>query len=250
MIDKFNQITMQDSLARLRPHTDALIANTLIKCANDAITPITVKAIEYSLRQLSRKADLTQPEEVKNAIATSMNTKTHQPTAPETKNRLLFAYDKFCRYNEIKWEKPYYKSEEKTPLIPTPQNVQAIIDNSSEDYVCIFTIESEIGCSPEELYKTTQKDIDREKGEMSIIGVKGHVSKNYKLKSQTKELLNRYLARHQNEHPFPKAHTKPNVATIQRKSLSETTQARTEKHTTEKPQKLLRRKILQEPTNP
>jgi len=182
MIDKFNQITMQDSLARLRPHIDALIANTLIKCANDAITPITVKAIEYSLRQLSRKADLANPEEVKNVIATSMNTKAHQPTAPETKNRLLFAYDKFCRYNEIKWEKPYYKSEEKTPLIPTPQNVQAIIGTASKRYAPIFTLLAEIGCSPQELANVTIHDIDKEKGEIRITGTKGHASATYKLK--------------------------------------------------------------------
>jgi hypothetical protein len=125
----------------------------------------------------------------------------------QTRNKYASAYNHYCQANEIQWKKPFYKVEEKTPLIPTPQDVQAIIDNSSEDYVTIFTIESEIGCCPEELYQVKQKDISTEKGEISITGVKGHGSKNYKLKPQTKELLVRYLTKHTSERPFPRAHT-------------------------------------------
>jgi integrase len=117
------------------------------------------------------------------------------------------AYNHYCNTNGIRWNKPYYKVTEKTPLIPTPQDVQAIIDNSTEDYVTIFTIEAEIGCCPEELHQVTRRDINLEKGEISITGVKGHASKNYRLKPQTKDLLARYLAKHQAEQPFPKAHT-------------------------------------------
>ena len=59
---------------------------------------------------------------------------------------------------------------------------------------------------PEELYQVTQRSINKETGEISIIGVKGHASKNYKLKPQTKDLLTRYLAKHTQDHPFPRAH--------------------------------------------
>ena len=71
--------------------------------------------------------------------------------------------------------------EEKAPLIPTRDNVNAIINNSGKKYATIFTLLSEIGCAPHELENVTQNDIDIEQGIISIRGVKGHASGNYKL---------------------------------------------------------------------
>jgi len=174
---------------------------TLIKLKGDGnLKDETIKRIGTRLTKMSQHTDLNNPELVRLHIA-------EMKTDNSTKNKYASTYNHYCKVNQIKWQKPYYKTVTKTPLIPTTQDVQAIINNSSEDYVTIFTIESEIGCSPEELYQTTQKDINKETGEISITGVKGHASKNYKLKPQTKELLIRYLAKHQKEHPFPKAHT-------------------------------------------
>jgi hypothetical protein len=48
---------------------DARIANTLIKAQNDALTPCTLKAIEYALRHLARHSNLLDPEDVKHHIA-------------------------------------------------------------------------------------------------------------------------------------------------------------------------------------
>jgi len=174
---------------------------TLIKLKGDGnLKDETIKRIGVRLTKMSQHTDLNNPESVRLYIA-------EMKADNSTKNKYTSTYNHYTKANGLKWEKPYYKTVEKTPLIPTTQDVQAIIDNSSEDYVTIFTIESEIGCSPEELYQVTQKDINTEKGDISITGVKGHASKNYHLKPQTKELLVRYLAKHQKEHPFPKAHT-------------------------------------------
>jgi integrase len=125
----------------------------------------------------------------------------------DSKNKFAYAYKRYCDVNSIQWNKPYYKVVEITPLIPSTQNVQAIINNASIDYVTIFTLEAEIGCSPEELHRIKLKDIDQERGALSVTGVKGHASKNYPLKKQTATMLREYVARHQKEHLFPKAHT-------------------------------------------
>jgi integrase len=200
---------------RLRPHgtsvTDAKIANTLINLkTNGSTSEKVIKRIGTALSRIAEKANLDNPQEVKLFIADLRvkDKKGEEKNADnQTKNKYASAYNHYCVANKIEWKKPYYKVVEKTPLIPTPQDVQAIIDNCSEDYVTIFTIEAEIGCCPEELYQVTRGDVNTETGSISIKGVKGHASKNYKLKPQTKELLLRFLARHQKEHPFPKAHT-------------------------------------------
>ena len=203
MISKISaQVT---PLTRLRPLVDSMIANTLIKCENDALTPLTVKHIEYALRSLSQHSDLLAPEDVKQYIAHATTNKNKTPVASETKNRWLYAYDKFCVYNGIEWKKSYYKVEEKIPLIPTRDNVNLIISNASTKYAPIFTLLAEIGCSPSELSNVTQQDIDRQQGIIAISGTKGHASGNYKLKKVTAEMLNQYLAKNPEERPFPES---------------------------------------------
>ena len=193
-------------MARLRPHIDAMIANTLIKLQINAKAKSTIKATQYNLNGLARHVNLLEPEEVKKYISEA-KTKTGNPVTAETKNKLLFCYANFCKYNGIKWSKPYYKVPEKAPLIPTTQDVQAIINNSSEKYVVIFSIEAEIGASPEELHQVTRDKINLEKREITITGIKGHGSKTYTLKTQTAKLLEAYLNKHKQNQPFPIAHT-------------------------------------------
>jgi hypothetical protein len=195
----------------LTTKTEAKIANTLIQLkANGRTEERTIKRIGTNLTKLAQQCNLDNPEEVKLNIAEMQTidkrTRQKKKADNQTKNKYASAYNHYCLANGINWKKPYYKIVEKTPLIPTSQDVQAIIDNSSEDYVTVFTIEAEIGCCPEELYQVTQKSINKETGEMSITGVKGHASKNYRLKPPTKDLLLRYLAKHTAEQPFPKAH--------------------------------------------
>jgi integrase len=199
---------MSNQTLELKPipqEIDARIANTLIKAQNDALTSCTLKAIEYALRHLARHANLFDPEDVKHYIALATTNKNKQPVAPDTKNRWLYAYDKFCKYNEIQWHKPHYKTEEKSPPIPLRDNVNAIISNSSKRYVTIFTLLSEIGMSPTELSNVTQPDIDKEQNTIRIHGTKGHGSATYPLKPQTAVMLKAYLAENKREHPFPHA---------------------------------------------
>ena len=204
--------TPHDIFKPISTEIDAKIANTLIQLKADGRTAEqTIKRIGTNLTKLAQDCDLNNPQEVKLHIADMQtidrHTKQKRKTDNQTKNKYASSYNHYCLANGITWKKPFYKITERTPLIPTPQDVQAIIDNSSEGYVTIFTIEAEIGCCPEELRQVKQKDINKDAGEISITGVKKHASKNYKLKPQTRELLLRYLAKHTEEHPFPKAHT-------------------------------------------
>jgi hypothetical protein len=166
----------------------------------------TATSLGYDLKHIAKECDLNNPEQVKTYIANDKTQKTNKPLNNATKNKYATAYDHYCKINGLKWQKPYYRVEENTPLIPTPADVQAIIDNATKRYAVIFTIESEIGCNPEELHKVTQKDINPEQGTISITGSKGHASGNYKLKSHTAEMLRIYLHKHTEEHPFPNGH--------------------------------------------
>lgn len=169
---------------------------------NNAKAEVTVKQVSYKLKQISEHANLANPEDVKQYIANS-KLENGEPTSEPTKNKLIFAYDNFCKVNGIEWKKPYYEYEPKIPLIPTTDNVNKIISASSNKYATIFTILTETGLEGHELEKTSRKSIDIEQGIISAQGCKGHASGTYKLKQQTAEMLRVYLYKYKGEYPFP-----------------------------------------------
>jgi len=179
------------------------ILNTLEKLKSNGYKNNTVRTTNYNLRMIARHADLNNPEEVKKYISIAKNTKTEQPVEDETKCKMVWSYNKYCQINDITWIKPHYKVAEKTPTIPTRENVEAIINNASQRYITIFTLLREIGASGMELSNVKQQDIDQEQATISIKGCKGHASGNYKLKTRTAEMLRIYLHKNTEEHPFP-----------------------------------------------
>jgi integrase len=182
---------------------EGLIINTCIKATNEGKAENTVKAFSHRLTQLSRKADLTKPEEVKTAIANATNHKTGKPLNNSTKSSLCLAYEWFCKTNNLQWQKPNYKWEEGTPIIPTTEQVTKIISASTKRFATIYTIMTETGIEGEELHRLHKNQIDTERGIISIKGTKGHNAGTYKLKNQTAEMLREYLGKDQREYPFP-----------------------------------------------
>ncbi len=131
--------------------TKKAIDATLTMLTNDGLKPNTVRHTRYKLRELAAHVDLFNPEAVKNYVATAVSEKTKQPFSAETKNKFLYAADKFYENQRIQWKKPYHKVEEKIPLIPTTKNVELIITNASQKYATVFTILAETGAEGKEL---------------------------------------------------------------------------------------------------
>jgi integrase len=177
----------------------------LIALRNDGRKEKTLKTISFKLKQIASHCNITNPEAVKTYISTATNATTHEPLSDETRNKFAYAYDQYCKRQNIVWKKPYFRVEEKTPLIPTTENVDAIINTATTRYSVIFRILAETGAEGHELENVTQSDIDTEQGLISIRGCKGHASGTYKLKTQTAEMLRTYLHKNPQDHPFPKS---------------------------------------------
>ena len=147
------------------PKTEEGIINTLIAIRGNGITDGVLETISQKLRQIARNCDITDPNAVKQYIATAKNQRTGKPLAQGTKNKFLYAYDKYCDVYQIEWTKPYYKEVESVPLIPTTDNVNVIISNASEHYATIFRILVETGAEGHELENAARSDIDTEQGD-------------------------------------------------------------------------------------
>jgi len=187
------------------PKIEEAIINTTIALKGDGMKEHTIQHLSWKLRELARNTDINNPEAVKQYIANAKNQKTGEPLGSETRNKFAYAYDKYCDKNQIQWKKPFYKVEETIPLIPTTENVTAIINNATTRFTVIFKILAETAAEGKELENVTQTDIDTEQGLISIKGCKGHASGTYKLKTQTAEMLRVYIHKNPQEHPFPKS---------------------------------------------
>jgi integrase len=192
------------------PNVESKIALTLIKLQNNGKAKGTLYTVEKSLRRLARFCNLMEPEDVKHYISTAQTIKTKQNPTPRpldnvTKNRLIQHYAHFCKVNNIQWERPFYQEVEKIIPIPTPDDVNAIINNASKAYSTIFTLLAEIGCNPSELSYVTRHDIDEQQWTITVTGKKRHLSGKYKLRQQTAAMLKEYLETHKTEKPFPNA---------------------------------------------
>jgi integrase len=120
--------------------------------------------------------------------------------------------------------------------MPTTDQVNKIISATTQKFATIFKLMAEIGVEGEELHQTHRNQFDTTQAIISIKGLKGHGSANYKLKNQTAEMLRQYLARYQTPYPFPQPqvmsemwrrardtasrnHNQPDLKTIPMKNL-------------------------------
>jgi hypothetical protein len=116
------------------------IINTLVKLKVSGIQNGTLKQIDSNLRNLSERANLNNPEEVKTAIANYVSNRTEKPVQNSFKNNLTKSYNYFAVTNGIQWLCPHYRYERKVPLIPTPDAIDKIIAASSKKYATIFRL--------------------------------------------------------------------------------------------------------------
>jgi hypothetical protein len=122
------------------------IINTLLAMQGNGKADNTLRQVSYSLTHLNRNANINNPEEVKKYIAT-LKTKKGRDAEPATKNKFVFAYFNYCETNNIPFDKPYFKTEEGTPIIPSTESVNKIISGATTRFAAIFTVLAETGIS-------------------------------------------------------------------------------------------------------
>jgi len=197
-----DQYTIQSpSLAIRRPQPEIAckeqIDKTIAKATIEGKAKNTINAFRHRLIELSRVADLMNPDDVKKAIGYSKLTNS-------SKCSFALAYEWFTKANGLKWEKPRFKWNLTTPIIPTTDQVNKIISATTLRFATIFKLMAETGVEGEELHQTHRNQFEQTQGIISIKGLKGHGSANYKLKPPTAEMLREYLAKNPTDYPFPR----------------------------------------------
>jgi len=122
---------------------------------NNGLSEYSIKFVDKALAHLNKHTDLNNPEQVKQFIANKQNSTSY-------KKSLCWTYNKYCKYNKIKWQIPQYKQQLKARRIPTTQQIETLCVSAGRVNSIKLTLSKETGLRPIELCNLKVKDIDLE----------------------------------------------------------------------------------------
>ena len=170
------------------PQTTSEIVNLLIAMKNNNKSQYTLKATSKGLKQISKHADLHNPEQVKAYIA-------NHNVSEGTKKNLCIVYNSYCNHYKIQWEMPKYKPEPKHVKIPTTEKLQMIISASGKTLATKLTLSKETGLRPIEVCNLKVKDIDLEHKVIKPTTAKHGNPRTLKISNSLNEMLQNYIVR-------------------------------------------------------
>ena len=154
----------------------------------EATITTTSRRLGMITRHLGESID--NPEKVKEYIS--------QKTASNGyKEGLADIYDRYVRYNGLKWQRPYYVTQSQPPYVPTEEEVQILINSATKKYALILSILHDTGMRPIELERMRLRWIDLERGAINVQTAKGGVGRTLQLKPQTLAMLKEYIGKRQ-----------------------------------------------------
>ena len=157
---------------------------------NDGKAEVTIKFVDKALRRIDQLADLDNPDQVKQAIA-------NLETSDSYKKNLCFAYNLYCDYYKITWEKPTYYQEPKTRRIPTTASLDMLIANSGRTMSVKLTLSKETGLRPIEVCNLKVKDLDLEQKIVYPTTAKHGAGRALKISHSLKEILQTHIDKRQ-----------------------------------------------------
>ena len=179
----------------------AKIFNTLWTLKKEGYAEITLKTKSERLRYLAKHVDLDNPDAVKGYIANQSN------WSNAYKQGVAYAYNSYVKANDLEWTLPHFRIEDRLPRIPTEEKINQVIVRARGKYVLVFSILRDTGMRPIELERTKTRDIDLERGTITVRTAKGGAGRIVQVRRQTLALLKEYLEKHKfglNDQPFPK----------------------------------------------
>jgi len=110
------------------------------------------------------------------------------------KQSLLLAYRHYCLANKIDWKPPHIKVQSAPIIVPTEERIDKIINRATLKFVVVFQI-SKHGLRPCEISKIVLRDIDMQRGLLTIRTSKLGLARTIKLKENVLLNLSSYIQR-------------------------------------------------------
>lgn len=124
----------------------------------EGYSPATIRTNAGALRALlARKADLMNPENVKEALARE------QKWSQNRRRNVITAYTLFLKFNRMTWEPPHCNVTRKIPFIPTEQEIDELIAGMPTTVATFLQLLKETAMRSGEAKKLKWIDVDFER---------------------------------------------------------------------------------------
>jgi len=138
-----------------------------------------------ALRILGNRADLENPELVKDTIAV------HSSWSDAFKRNLSEAYRHYAEWRGLRFEKLVYKPVDKLPFIPTEAEIDSLIAGVGWKTSTVLQLLKETGARIGEVWNLKWADVDTERGIVTVTPEKGSYSRQLKISARLCALLSR-----------------------------------------------------------
>ena len=133
------------------------IQNVILYLERKGRPATTITVYKKALLELAKRANLANTEDVETAIARYMKQNpitrqlTNKPASNRWKAQLCTAYAHYCKFHELKWEKPTYKIDQKGIQIPSPEKCLMLMASAHEPLSMKIDISTQTGLRPIEV---------------------------------------------------------------------------------------------------
>jgi integrase len=147
----------------------------------------TIEAIGKRLKNLSKRVNLANPEEVKTFVAEA-------DWSNGYKANVVNAYNHYTVFHGIRWIKPVYLRSYSIKKLPLEQDIDLIISYTRTRGKLAFKLVKECGLRPIEISNLTQKHFDLNFGRVYPETAKGGEARVLNLKKETIALLKQLIS--------------------------------------------------------
>ena len=146
------------------------------------------KAIMSRVKRLARAVSLQNPASVEKCIYSL-------DVSSNYRNKLFLAYQYFCKANNVEYSKPKNQPVKRFVInVPTEERINTVIACCGPVYSLVFSL-SKYGLRPQEIANLTLRDIDLERGILTVPTSKMGNQRSLKLDAKTAGMLKAYVIR-------------------------------------------------------
>jgi len=156
---------------------------------NNGKSKSVINSTRKELTNLSKRASLDDPEQVKQTIA-------QMKTGNPYKRMLVQAYNRYAKYYKIQWEPPLYKVTSKEITVPTDEKVNMLIAAAKKPLSTKLELSYKTGLRPVEVTRLKVKDFNKDNNSINPQTAKNGAPRKLTISQRLSDLLTEQITKH------------------------------------------------------
>ena len=156
---------------------------------NNGKSKAVINSTRKELTNLSKRANLDEPEQIKQTIA-------QMQTGNAYKRMLVQAYNRYVKYYKLSWEAPLYKVVSKEITVPTDEKIKMLIASAKKPLSIKLELSYKTGLRPTEVCKLKVKDFNKDNNTVNPQTAKNGAPRKLTISQKLSELLTEQIQKH------------------------------------------------------